>query len=64
MADNEKTESSRNPCLSCTTVKDPGKCEIKTCKRWSTWFIERWNYWTALLRQRLKEGSDHGGNES
>ena len=31
------------PCLTCTRVKNPSDCEIKSCKEWRSWFVVRWD---------------------
>lgn len=35
-------EKQLKPCLTCTRVKDPDNCEIKSCKVWREWFIQIW----------------------
>ena len=32
----------KSPCLSCTSVKDPSKCENKLCGKWRMWFLCEW----------------------
>ena len=39
----------QSPCLTCTRVEDPNKCENKTCKLWQNWFLGRWE----AMRERL-----------
>lgn len=31
-----------SPCLSCTRVKNPSICTIKSCVDWRAWFLPRW----------------------
>lgn len=40
----EETMENKNqsPCLTCTRVKDPIDCEIKSCKEWREWWLKRW----------------------
>lgn len=33
----------KNPCETCTRVKDPGNCENKNCRTWREWFVQKWN---------------------
>ena len=33
----------KKPCLTCTRVKDPSKCQNKYCQDWRDWFTESWN---------------------
>jgi hypothetical protein len=30
------------PCLTCTRVADPEKCENINCKAWREWFLKKW----------------------
>lgn len=32
----------KKPCLTCTKIKDPSDCEIKSCKDWREWWLKRW----------------------
>lgn len=32
----------KNPCLTCTRVKDPHNCENKNCREWREWFVRKW----------------------
>ena len=41
-----------HPCKTCTRVKDPKKCENKTCKDWQKWFMDRWE---AMRRNHHEE---------
>lgn len=33
----------KNPCLTCTRVKDPSECSNKSCPTWQEWFVQKWN---------------------
>jgi hypothetical protein len=35
--------ANEKPCLTCTTVADPEKCENKNCKAWREWFLKKWD---------------------
>lgn len=30
------------PCVGCTRVPDPEKCDNKDCKLWRKWFLANW----------------------
>lgn len=30
------------PCLTCTRVKDPVKCDNKECRVWREWWLQKW----------------------
>lgn len=30
------------PCIGCSRVENPDRCDNKDCKRWQRWFIHRW----------------------
>ena len=38
------------PCLTCTRVKDPADCEIKNCKAWRDWWIEKWEEMRSVVK--------------
>ena len=44
------------PCKICTRVKDPEKCENKTCRDWQQWFFDRWE----ILREQLRRAENDG----
>lgn len=56
-----------SPCLRCTRVADPRRCDNKLCKPWRAWFLQRWslihNYPRAEMeKDDLKEvGVNVGG---
>ena len=57
----------KNPCLSCTRVKNPRNCEDKNCQAWRQWFIQTWDQRRLqhrLCREHLEtemEGVSIGG---
>ena len=38
------------PCIGCSRVENPDRCDNKDCGLWRKWFIRRWN-WTRALCQ-------------
>lgn len=34
--------ANESPCLTCTKVLYPEKCENKLCKEWREWFLKKW----------------------
>ncbi len=44
-----------SPCLSCTSVRDPGNCENKNCVRWRNWFIRRWDTIRCYPRMEMEQ---------
>lgn len=34
--------ANENPCLTCTKVLYPEKCENKLCTEWRKWFLKKW----------------------
>lgn len=40
-----------SPCVSCTRVADPEKCENKYCNVWRQWFISSWDRMRGYPRQ-------------
>ena len=38
-----------NPCIGCTRVEDPQRCDNKNCGLWRKWFFRRWNWTRALF---------------
>lgn len=43
----------KSPCFTCTRVRDPMKCENKTCKDWQAWFLDRWESMRENVRSRM-----------
>lgn len=39
-----------SPCKSCTRVKDPINCQMKTCAIWHDWFVRRWDEFNATAK--------------
>lgn len=46
-----------SPCLTCTSVRDPGNCENKNCVRWRNWFIGRWDSIRSYPRMQMERQS-------
>ena len=44
-----------SPCLTCTRVRDPQKCENKTCRDWQAWFIHRWEAMREGVRRHMAQ---------
>lgn len=44
-----------SPCSTCIRVREPNKCENKTCKEWQAWFINRWDAMRANVRAQIAE---------
>ena len=44
-----------SPCLTCTRVRDPKKCENKLCKDWQAWFIDRWESMRENIRAEMEK---------
>lgn len=56
MAEKRKArKASPCSCLRCKTRKNPNDCESKTCERWKSWFIRRWDYARELCRPYIAE---------
>ena len=45
------------PCLTCTRVKDSADCEIKNCKAWRDWWIEKWEEMRSVVKM---DGAEDG----
>lgn len=43
-----------SPCLTCTSVRDPGNCENKNCIRWRKWFVSKWEALRSDPRLRME----------
>lgn len=40
-----------SPCLTCSRVENPQKCENKNCNVWRQWFISSWDQMRSFPRQ-------------
>ena len=43
-----------SPCVCCTKVADPEKCENKNCAQWQAWFLQRWELIRAFPRYHME----------
>ena len=50
-----QTTMNYSPCLTCTSVRDPGNCENKNCARWRNWFISRWDQLRTVPRMQMEQ---------
>lgn len=43
-----------NPCKTCKLVENPEACATKSCRKWQSWFLKRWeaihNYYIAYQK--------------
>lgn len=57
-----KSNLNSSPCLTCTSVRDPGNCENKNCARWRSWFIGKWEHIRQFPRMQMETASPNMGS--